>query len=334
MPHLQISGEKAELGSVQSKRRFPHSSLFTSLFHSPAHTDTTPSHSVRSQRTTLAMNLFSTQVPLSLIASLTLYPLLFAGLRRQQWVRRILPPKADSEKHYHLCNKMVASTHSTIMTLTGTYLLMSVDWTKNDISTYKSSLTPFLVGLELGYLTQDTGFEFYQRAVFGVGSNLILFHHVVVILGAVYYLYALTLTSPGPYFIGMLSIMNLSTPILHLRWALQSRGRTFFNSSLKRVVDTALLASYFWCRIVGNWWMCVVIGTKWGFAWYEAPWHIGKRFTITFTTMFIVNFIWWLILTKQWIGSAKALHLGKIPPPRQTTTSSRTGTRLLAKKVQ
>ena len=256
------------------------------------------------------MDLISPHIPLSIIASLTFYPLLFVTLRRKQWIRTILPPRADPQKHYHLCNKIVASAHSTIMALTGTYLLMSVDWTKNDITTYKSSLTPFLVGLELGYLTQDTAFEFYQRAVFGVGSNLILFHHVAVIMVSVYYLYALTLTNPGPYFIGMLSLMNLSTPILHLRWALQSRGRTFFNSRLKRVVDTALLVSYFWSRIIGNWWMSVAIGAKLGVAWYEVPFHIAMKFTITSTTIFIMNLIWWLVLIKQWIGSAHAFHLG------------------------
>ncbi|KAI8361609.1 TLC domain-containing protein [Mortierella sp. GBAus27b] len=279
------------------------------------------------------MNLNSPHVPLSLIASLTLYPVLFAALRRQPWIREILPRRADTQKHYHLCNKMVASTHSTIMTLAGAYLLMSVDWSQNDISTYKSSLTPFLVGLELGYLTQDTFFEFYQRAVFGVGSNLILFHHVAVILGSVYYLHALILTSPGPYFIGMLSLMNLSTPILHLRWALQSRGRTFFNSRLKRVVDTSLLLSYFWSRIVGNWWMSVAIGTKLGVVWYQAPLYIGKKFTITSTTMFVMNLIWWLVLMRQWFGSAQAFYLGG---SSNTTTSStpRTRARLQAKKTR
>ncbi|KAF8954782.1 hypothetical protein BGZ46_002827, partial [Entomortierella lignicola] len=52
------------------------------------------------------------------------------------------------------------------MTFVGAYLLISVDWSKNDISTFKSPLTPFLVGLELGYLTQDTVFELYQRFKF------------------------------------------------------------------------------------------------------------------------------------------------------------------------
>ncbi|KAF9125989.1 hypothetical protein BGW39_007011 [Mortierella sp. 14UC] len=254
------------------------------------------------------MDIISPHIPLSLIAGLTLYPLLFGTLRRQRWVRDFLPPKADQQKYYHLCNKMVASTHSTIMTITGIYLLSTVDWTKNDISTYKTQITPFLVGLELGYLTQDTAFEFYQRAAFGVGSNLILFHHVAVILGSAYYLYALTLTNPGPYFIGMLSLMNMSTPILHFRWALQSKGWTFFNSRLKRFVDTALMVTYFWCRIFGNWWMGYAIGAKLGVAWYEAPWLIGKKFTITTTTMFFMNVVWWAILAKQWVKSVGAFY--------------------------
>ncbi|KAG0215815.1 hypothetical protein BGX28_008126 [Mortierella sp. GBA30] len=257
----------------------------------------------------------SPHIPPSLIGALTVYPLLFGTLGKLRWVKNILPPKADTQKHYHLYNKIVASVHSTIMTTTGLYLLLSVDWFKNDISTYKTALTPFLVGLELGYLTQDTAFEFYQRARFGVGSNLILFHHVSVILGSVYYLYALTLTNPGPYFIGMLSLMNMSTPILHFRWVLQSRGRTFVNSKLKRFIDTALMVTYFWCRIFGNWWMSVAIGAKLGVSWYQAPLYIGKKFTITTTTMFFMNVVWWLILAKQWIRSVNNIYFTK-----QTTT--------------
>jgi len=257
------------------------------------------------------MDIISPHFPLSLVAGLALYPLLFGILRQQAWVKEILPLKADIQKHYHLANKMVASTHSTIMTLVGSYLLLSVDWTQNDISTYQSLITRFLVGLELGYLTQDTVFEFYQRMMFGVGSNLILFHHVAVILGSAYYLNALTLTNPGPYFIGMLSLMNLSTPILHFRWALQSRGQTFMNSGLKRAVDTSLLVTYFWCRVFGNWWMGYSIGASLGVSWYEAPLYIGKKYTITTTTMFFMNVAWWLILAKQWIKSVQVFYFGK-----------------------
>src|SRR5690349_775957 len=122
------------------------------------------------------MDIISSHIPLSLIGALVVYPLMFKTLQHQKWVQSILPSKSGSQKIYHFCNKIVASTHSTIMTITGTYLLLSVDWTKNDISTFKSPITFFLVGLELGYLTQDTAFEFYQRVMFGVGSNLILFH--------------------------------------------------------------------------------------------------------------------------------------------------------------
>ncbi|KAI9231617.1 MAG: hypothetical protein BYD32DRAFT_466980, partial [Podila humilis] len=149
------------------------------------------------------MDIISPHIPLSLIGGLTLYPLLFAFLRCQQWVKDILPPQADKEKQYNLSNRIVASVHSTIMTTTGIYLLATVDWSSNDLSTYKTPLTPFLVGLELGYLTQDTVFEVYQRVAFGIGSNLIMFHHIAVILGSAYYLYALTLNNPGPFFIGM-----------------------------------------------------------------------------------------------------------------------------------
>ncbi|KAF9964189.1 hypothetical protein BGZ70_006815 [Mortierella alpina] len=265
------------------------------------------------------MDVISPHVPLSLIAGLTLYPVLFLSLQQQQWVRNILPPKADTQKHYHLSNKMVASTHSTVMTITGIYLLSTVDWSKNDISTYQTSITRFLVGLELGYLTQDTVFEFYQRARFGVGSNLILFHHVAVILGSAYYLHSLTLTNPGPFFIGMLSLMNMSTPILHFRWVLQSRGQTFLNSRLKRAVDTALLVTYFWCRIFGNWWMGVSIGRKLGVAWYEAPAYIGKKYTITTTTMFFMNVVWWLILAKQWVKSVRTFYLPRPAPASQSS---------------
>ncbi|KAF9586609.1 hypothetical protein BGW38_000983 [Lunasporangiospora selenospora] len=258
------------------------------------------------------MDIFtSPHVPPSLIAAVTLYPFLFIVLGKQQWVIDILPKKSDTQKYYHLCNKIVASVHSTIMTSTGLYLLLTVDWSKNDISTYKTPLTPFLVGLELGYLTQDTAFEFYQRARFGVGSNLILFHHVSVILGSVYYLYALTLDNPGPFFIGMLSLMNMSTPILHFRWVLQSRGCKFDESRLKRFVDTALMVTYFWCRIFGNWWMGVAIGAKLGMSWYQAPFYIGKKFTITTTTMFLMNVAWWLILAKQWFKSFKNFYFPK-----------------------
>ncbi|KAG0373611.1 hypothetical protein BGX24_011474 [Mortierella sp. AD032] len=278
------------------------------------------------------MDIISPHIPLSLIAGLTLYPLLFGTLRRQRRVRDFLPPKADQQKYYHLCNKMVASTHSTIMTITGIYLLSTVDWTQNDISTYKTQITPFLVGLELGYLTQDTAFEFYQRAVFGVGSNLILFHHVAVILGSAYYLYALTLTNPGPYFIGMLSLMNMSTPILHFRWALQSKGRTFFTSRLKRFVDTALMVTYFWCRIFGNWWMGYAIGAKLGVAWYEAPWLIGKKFTITTTTMFFMNVVWWAILAKQWVKSVRVFYFAKTPS--SSFSSSTTAAKAAALKKE
>ncbi|KAG0237812.1 hypothetical protein BGW42_008433 [Actinomortierella wolfii] len=255
--------------------------------------------------------LFTPHIPGSLIAALTLYPALFFLLGASPQVRRILPPKADTQKQYHLCNKLVASVHSTIMTVVGWYVLLSVDWSKHDISTYTTPITPFLVGLELGYLTQDTIFEFYQRARFGVGSNLILFHHVAVIWGSVYYLYALTIVNPGPFFIGMLSLMNMSTPILHFRWILQSRGRTFMNSRLKRVVDTALLVTYFWCRIFGNWWMGVSIGRKLGVWWFEAPLYIGKKFTITTTTMFFMNVAWWLVLAKQWTRAVKAFYFSK-----------------------
>jgi hypothetical protein len=255
------------------------------------------------------MNLLnSPHIPPSLIAALTVYPLLFSFLSNSQWVKSILPPKTDTQKYYHLCNKVVASVHSTIMTITGSYLLLTVDWSKNDISTYKTALTPFLVGLELGYLTQDTAFEFYQRARFGTGSNLILFHHVSVILGSVYYLYALTIRNPGPYFIGMLSLMNMSTPILHIRWVLQNRGLTFTNSALKRFIDTALLVTYFWCRIFGNWWMGVAIGAKLGVSWYQAPFLIGKKFTITTTTMFLMNLVWWLVLAKQWLKNFNGFY--------------------------
>ncbi|KAG0324555.1 hypothetical protein BGZ99_001690 [Dissophora globulifera] len=257
--------------------------------------------------------LSSPHIPPSLIGAITIYPLLFATLGKLQWVKNILPPKADTQKHYHLSNKIVASLHSTIMTVTGTYLLVSVDWSANDIATYKTALTPFLVGLELGYLTQDTAFEFYQRVRFGVGSNLILFHHVAVILGSVYYLVALTINYPGPYFIGMLSLMNMSTPILHYRWALQSRGRTFMSSKLKRFIDTALLVTYFWCRIFGNWWMGVAVGAKLGVSWYQAPFHISKKFTILTTTMFLMNVVWWLILAKQWLKSVNTFYFTKKP---------------------
>ncbi|KAF9329697.1 hypothetical protein BG006_007259 [Podila minutissima] len=257
------------------------------------------------------MDIISPHIPLSLVGGLTLYPLLFAFLGRQQWVRDMLPPKADSEKLYHLSNRIVASVHSTIMTITGIYLLATVDWSSNDISTYKTPLTPFLVGLEFGYLTQDTVFELYQRVAFGIGSNLIMFHHISVILGSAYYLYALTLNNPGPFFIAMLSLMNMSTPILHYRWVLQSSGRTFYNSQLKRVVDTALLVTYFWCRVFGNWWMGVAIGAKLGVAWYEAPWFIGKKFTITTTVMFFMNVVWWLVLAKSWVKSVTTFYIEK-----------------------
>ncbi|KAF8940042.1 TLC domain-containing protein [Dissophora ornata] len=260
--------------------------------------------------------LSSPHIPSSLIGALTVYPLLFGTLGKLQWVRNILPLKADTQKRYHLCNKIVASVHSTIMTITGSYLLVTVDWSKNDISTYQTALTPFLVGLELGYLTQDTAFEFYQRVKFGVGSNLILFHHVSVILGSAYYLYALTLTNPGPFFIGMLSLMNMSTPILHFRWALQSRGLTFANSRLKRFIDTALLVTYFWCRVFGNWWMGVAISAKLGVSWYQAPLYIGKKYTITTTTMFFMNVAWWLILAKQWVKSVNRFYFTKQAPKK------------------
>ncbi|KAF9585654.1 hypothetical protein BGW38_001372 [Lunasporangiospora selenospora] len=262
------------------------------------------------------MDIISPHIPPSLIVGLTVYPLLFGILRRQQWTRDILPPKSVLQKHYHLCNKMVASVHSTIMTSVGTFLLLSVDWSKCDISTNKTPLTPFLVGLELGYLTQDTVFEFYQRVRFGTGSNLILFHHIAVILGAVYYLHSLTLDNPGPYFIGMLSLMNLSTPILHFRWMLQSCGRTFDSSRLKRLIDTALVVSYFWCRIFGNWWMSVAIGAKLGVAWYQTPWHIGRVFTVTTTTMFLMNLVWWLSLAKQYTQSVWRFYFSDRQPPQ------------------
>ncbi|KAG0001530.1 hypothetical protein BGZ80_006166 [Entomortierella chlamydospora] len=255
--------------------------------------------------------LSSPRVPSSFIIAITVYPLLFGILGKLQWVKDILPPKADTQKHYHLCNKIVASVHSTIMTIVGFYVLLTVDWSKNDITTYKTDITPFLVGLEFGYLLQDTAFEFYQRIRFGVGSNLILFHHVSVILGAMYYLYDLLLELPGPYFIGMLSLMNMSTPILHFRWVLQSRGRTFTNSKLKRFVDTALLVTYFWCRIFGNWWMSVAIGAKLGVAWYQVPMHVGKKYTITTSIMFFMNAVWWLILAKQWTKSVNGFYFSK-----------------------
>ncbi|KAG0011704.1 hypothetical protein BGZ80_000496 [Entomortierella chlamydospora] len=219
------------------------------------------------------------------------------------------------------------------MTIVGTYLLITVDWSKNDISTFKSPITPFLVGLELGYLTQDTAFEFYQRIMYGIGSNLILFHHVAVVMGSVYYLHSLTLTNPGPYFIGMLSLMNLSTPLLHLRWVLQSRGQTFFNSRFKRTIDTSLLISYFWCRVFGNWWMGVAIGTKLGVAWYQVPWHIGRIFTVTTTVMFLMNLVWWLILAKQWLKSVQRFYFAK-QPTATTTTTTGAGDAATAKKLE
>ncbi|KAF9155585.1 hypothetical protein DFQ26_009701 [Actinomortierella ambigua] len=279
--------------------------------------------------------LFTPHIPGSLIAALTLYPALFFLLGALPAVRHILPPKADTQKQYHLCNKLVASVHSTIMTTVGWYVLLTVDWTKHDLSTYTTPITPFLVGLELGYLTQDTAFEFYQRFRFGVGSNLILFHHVCVILGSIYYLYALTIVNPGPFFIGMLSLMNMSTPVLHLRWILQSRGRTFVNSRLKRVVDTALLVTYFWCRIFGNWWMGVSIARKMGVWWFEAPLYIGKKYTITTVTMFFMNVAWWLILAKQWTRSVRAFYFGKPSASITTpTTPTKTTTRAAhAKKL-
>ncbi|KAF9171528.1 hypothetical protein BGX20_007407 [Mortierella sp. AD010] len=280
------------------------------------------------------MDIISPHIPLSLIAGLTLYPLMFVVLQGQQWVRDILPPKADGQKNYHLCNKIVASTHSTIMTIVGSYLLITVDWSKNDISTFKSPITPFLVGLELGYLTQDTAFEFYQRVMYGIGSNLILFHHVAVVMGSAYYLHSLTLTNPGPYFIGMLSLMNLSTPLLHLRWVLQSRGQTFFNSRLKRAIDTSLLISYFWCRVFGNWWMGVAIGAKLGVAWYQVPWHIGKIFTVTTTIMFLMNLVWWLVLAKQWSKSVQRFYFAKQPTTTTTNTTTGASDAATAKKLE
>ncbi|KAF8978286.1 hypothetical protein BGZ46_006628 [Entomortierella lignicola] len=253
----------------------------------------------------------SITIPTSFYVAITVYPLLFGTLGKLPWVKDVLPPKAGTQRHYHLCNKVVASVHSTIMTVVGFYLLLTVDWSKNDISTYKTDITPFLVGLEFGYLLQDTAFEFYQRARFGVGSNLILFHHVAVILGSLYYLYDLLLELPGPYFIGMLSLMNMSTPVLHFRWVLQTRGRTFTNSKLKRFVDTALLVTYFWCRIFGNWWMSVAIGAKLGLSWYQVPMNVEKKYTITTTTMFLMNVVWWLILAKQWAKSVNGFYFSK-----------------------
>ncbi|KAF9104869.1 hypothetical protein BGX27_009914 [Mortierella sp. AM989] len=255
--------------------------------------------------------LSSFKIPTSFYVAITFYPLLFGILDKLQSVRNILPPKASVQKQYHLRNKIVASVHSTTMTIVGFYVLLTVDWSKNDISTYKTDITPFLVGLELGYLLQDTAFEFYQRACFGVGSNLILFHHVSVILGAAYYLYDLLLDLPGPYFIGMLSLMNMSTPILHFRWVLQTRGRTFTNSRLKRLVDTALLVTYFWCRIFGNWWMSVAIGAKLGLSWYQVPMSIEKKYTITTSIMFFMNAVWWLVLAKQWTKSVNGFYFTK-----------------------
>ncbi|KAF9376527.1 hypothetical protein BGX21_003472 [Mortierella sp. AD011] len=220
------------------------------------------------------------------------------------------------------------------MTIVGSYLLITVDWSKNDISTFKSPITPFLVGLELGYLTQDTAFEFYQRVMYGIGSNLILFHHVAVVMGSAYYLHSLTLTNPGPYFIGMLSLMNLSTPLLHLRWVLQSRGQTFFNSRLKRAIDTSLLISYFWCRVFGNWWMGVAIGAKLGVAWYQVPWHIGKIFTVTTTIMFLMNLVWWLVLAKQWSKSVQRFYFAKQPTTTTTNTTTGASDAATAKKLE
>ncbi|KAF9437490.1 hypothetical protein BGZ76_000484 [Entomortierella beljakovae] len=255
--------------------------------------------------------LSSEKIPTSFYVAIIFYPLLFSTLGKLSWVKSVLPPKADIQKHYHLCNKIVASVHSTIMTTVGFYVLLSVDWSKNDIRTFKTDITPFLVGLEFGYLLQDTAFEFYQRYRFGVGSNLILFHHVSVILGALYYLYDLLLELPGPYFIGMLSLMNMSTPVLHLRWILQTRGRTFTNSKLKRFVDTTLLVTYFWCRIVGNWWMSVAIGAKLGVSWYQVPFTVEKKYTITTSIMFFMNVVWWLILAKQWMKSVNGFYFSK-----------------------
>ncbi|GFZ44397.1 hypothetical protein JCM24511_02119 [Saitozyma sp. JCM 24511] len=125
-------------------------------------------------------------------------------------------------------SKLIGGCHALIV---GGFALNEVlrkRWTRSDLIRTQSQWADAVVALEAGYLIGDTVFLVLHRRTLRKPAFLrrVIAHHAIVFALLITYLRAAARgKASGAFFVASFMIMNLSTPLQYLVWAVQRFGR-------------------------------------------------------------------------------------------------------------
>ena len=241
---------------------------------------------------------------LTLLASSTLYPLLF---------RRLTGPNATRTR-YDASLKTISTLHSLVTTLLAIYALRQQqrthvrekaypDDTSNPLISTRSECLNAITALETGYLVSDT-FALLLCPRFPNGKSqaldkVLLTHHTLIGTALLVLQYYIARgREKGIYIIVRFLLMNASTPFLNLRWFLrQYRGQ---RKELILSADVIFAIAFFWARVSLVWSILAEYGQFHGWSAWEA-YQRGLMLPCKLGTgaLVLANSGWWIVMVRN-----------------------------------
>lgn len=273
----------------------------------------------------------STPSQLSLLTSLTAYPLLL----------RLFSGPNPTPQRLSKSIKATSTIHSLLITLLALHLLSQPQWrshasppqplsisskqnlaghdggsypddTLNPIISGRSEYGNAITAIEAGYLVQDTFALLYLARVQGNNKgawrNLdktLVTHHITIGTALLILQYYIACNrEAGIYIIVQFLLMNSSTPVLNLRWYL----RHFAKQKRKAILlaDAAFVVAFFMARLWLVWKILADYGAFHGWSAWEA-YSYGLRVPCKLGTGALLgaNVGWWTVLVTNVMGRTR-----------------------------
>jgi len=253
-------------------------------------------------------------LPPTFWAALTAYPVAYYFLyKTRSWYASALARDFDRKV---LAQNIVSSFHSLSVGAAALRIATSPNIGPGTVASGAGALSvpwrgenfgivDLVLGLESGYLLYDLVLEVIL-IIQGKGSPLILTHHTTIGGGLAAWFILMPERKAG-YWVMLFLVMNVSTPLLHIRWYLRKSNRG--GLAVRTAAEVALTGVFFMCRIA----MVPYILTQWGhvvgMSWWRAFMTLPFRCQFPTLALSAANTLWWSKLAtgtfKQVVGLTK-----------------------------
>ena len=241
---------------------------------------------------------------ITLLASSTLYPLLF----------RRLTGSNPTRTRYDASLKAVSTLHSILTTILAISALRGQQWThvketaypddtSNPLISTHSEFLNAITALETGYLVSDTVALLSGPRLHNGKSppldKVLLTHHTLIGTALLLLQYYIARgREKGIYIIVRFLLMNASTPFLNLRWFLRQYAGQ--RKVLISGADVVFAIAFFWARVALVWSILAEYGQFHGWSAWEAyqrglmlPCRLGTG------ALVLANLGWWIVMVRN-----------------------------------